>query len=304
MNENELDLEYRYAPVELEGRVLSGTVMPYGEIAKGAPRPEKFIPGSLRFSDVILNVQHDRNRPIARTDGGLELTDSQKALELRATLPETREGDDTIELVKKRVLRGLSVEFRAISEHYEAGVRVITDAILSGIAIVDRPAYQGAVVEARAIAGLRVNFSVPKGSRLRCECCPDADEVNFLDDAFAESFDDGDTLAVAGNYRGALASRRRGSLVTRETDEALEVQTSIANTQAGRDLIEQSRDVPIYGRPIVDFGKSEYSVSDGTANIRKAHVRGFILGPTDANKGWSPVNIVRDQENRRVHVWL
>ena len=55
-------LEYRFTPVSLDGRVLSGVVMRYGEIATGAPRPERFDPGAFRFPDdgVILNVQHDR----------------------------------------------------------------------------------------------------------------------------------------------------------------------------------------------------------------------------------------------------
>ena len=69
-----------------------------------------------------LNFQHDRTRPIARTGGGgLELTDSRELLEMRVEVPETREGMDALELVKRSILRGLSVEFRAVSERYEAG---------------------------------------------------------------------------------------------------------------------------------------------------------------------------------------
>ena len=50
-------LEYRFAPVTLEGRTLAGTIMTYGEIAtQGAPRPERFLPGAFKFDDVILNV--------------------------------------------------------------------------------------------------------------------------------------------------------------------------------------------------------------------------------------------------------
>ena len=59
------NLEYRFSPVKIDGRVLSGTVMRYGEIATGAPRPEKFLPGAFKVppDGVILNVQHDRNKP-------------------------------------------------------------------------------------------------------------------------------------------------------------------------------------------------------------------------------------------------
>ena len=143
-------LEYRFAPVELEGRTLTGTVMRYGEIAQGDYGPEKLLPGALEFSDVILNVQHKRDRPLARTPDTLVLTDTAEALTLSAELPETRECTDTLELVKQRVLRGLSIEFKVKKQHFKAGVRVIEKAALSGIGVVDTAAYASAAVEARA----------------------------------------------------------------------------------------------------------------------------------------------------------
>ena len=117
-------IEYRFQKLELpeEGsRILQGTVLPYGEIAMGDFGPEKFLPGSLDFSDVILNVQHDRGRPIARTPETLILTDSEKALELHAELPETQEATDALLSVRSRLLRGLSVEFSVIEQSFEAG---------------------------------------------------------------------------------------------------------------------------------------------------------------------------------------
>ena len=70
--------------------------MRYGEIATGAPRPEKFLPGAFKIppDGVILNVQHDRNKPIARTPDTLILTDTAESLELRADVPGTQEGTD------------------------------------------------------------------------------------------------------------------------------------------------------------------------------------------------------------------
>ena len=48
-------------------------------------------------------------------------------------------------LVRSRVLWALSVEFKAIEERNEGGIRVITKPNLLAIGIVDRPAYPDAV---------------------------------------------------------------------------------------------------------------------------------------------------------------
>ena len=302
------ELEYRFSPVKIEGRVLSGTVMKYGEIATGAPRPEKFLPGAFKLppDGVILNVQHDRNKPIARTPDTLVLTDTAESLELRATVPETVEGTDTLTLVRSRILTGLSIEFRAVKEHFEAGVRVITEAVLSGVAVVDRAAYGGSVVEARRIGGLGIRFRIPYDKKLRCECCTKASNVRFSKGSLDEVVDntDGDILAVSGNYKGALASRKRGTLRPRKTDNALEVEMDVADTTSGRDLIAQADDVDILARPIVDFSRSEFTVVGDEAVITRAHVRGFTLGSTDAREGWTSLKIIRESENRRGQVWL
>ena len=102
--------------------------MRYGDVAAIAGRRERFTPGAFApVGDVILNKQHERVSPLARTEGGgLELIDTPEALKMRATLPETREATDALALLRKRGLSGLSVEFTAIEEHIEAGVRVIT----------------------------------------------------------------------------------------------------------------------------------------------------------------------------------
>ena len=304
------DIEVRYSPIGIEGRTLTGTVMKYGEVSTGAPRPEKFLPGAFKVppDGVILNVQHDRNKPIARTPDTLILTDTAEALELRAEVPGTQEGSDTIVLVRNRILTGLSVEFQAVKEHFEAGVRVIAEAVLSGVSVVDRAAYSGSKVEARRMRGVSMSFKIPYGKKMRCECCTKAPNVRFRKGAFDDVVNEkseGDTLAVVGNYRGALSSKRRGTLRPKNTKDALVVESDLADIQPARDLIAQADDVPILARPIVDFDKSKFTVVGDVAEIEKAHVRGFILGPSDASAGWEPVRIIREaEENRRVHTWL
>lgn len=136
-------------------RLITGITMMYKRQTKLAFGHEMFMPGvfgDVRELDIILNLQHQRVAPLARTGGGgLELDDNHMRLMVRAELPETRDADDTLELIRTKVLRGLSIEFDAIEERFENRVRIIDKAILYGVGVVDRPAYADATVQARAL---------------------------------------------------------------------------------------------------------------------------------------------------------
>ena len=125
--------------------------MRYGSVASLPWGRERFERGSLSTDgDVLLNWQHSRSAPLARTGGGgLVLSDDGSELTMRAELPPTTDADNVLHLVRSNVLRGLSVEFHAMSERIEGGVRVVTRAALSGIAVVDKAAYPDSVVEAQ-----------------------------------------------------------------------------------------------------------------------------------------------------------
>ena len=152
-------LEYRYAAMDATpgGRNVAGVAMRYGERTTiDGKFAEEFRPGAFNpIGDVVLNWMHDRAKPLARTGehGGLQLMDSATELRVAATLPETTLADDAVELIRRGVFRGLSIEFRSLKERNAAGVRVIERALLSGIAIVDRPAYSNAEVQARMAMG-------------------------------------------------------------------------------------------------------------------------------------------------------
>ena len=147
--------EVRFVPGEGgEDRTLSGIAVPYGvptRLPWGREQFEAGAFGKVADLDVILNLQHERTAPIARTGGGgLRLIDDEDALRVEATLPETRAADDALELVRRRVLRGLSIEFFATAESFENDLRRIQSAHLGGVSVVDSPQYSGAEVERRA----------------------------------------------------------------------------------------------------------------------------------------------------------
>ena len=151
-------VEWRAGAMDGPG-TLSGVALRFGSVATLPWGRERFEQGALVAdpAGVILNVQHDRGRPLARfPDGGLELDFGRDALQIRAAVADTSAGRDAVALVRAGVLRGLSVEFRAEDERQVDGVRVVTRARLSGIGVVDDGAYDDTMVAA-ARARMRSN---------------------------------------------------------------------------------------------------------------------------------------------------
>lgn len=152
-------VELRFVEVRAEhGRVITGTAVPYGEAAR-MPWGEELIEagafGDVRAADLILNMMHDRSVPLARSSSPLApltVESTVAGLSFRAELVATRQGDDALAMVRSGLLRGASVEFRAERDAWEGDLRRVQRATLVGIALADRPAYPGALIEARTQA--------------------------------------------------------------------------------------------------------------------------------------------------------
>ena len=234
------DIEYRF--FEMEYRAAAGTVrgtaVRYGDLARipaaGGPFNERIQAGAfgnIGEADVILNVQHDRRRPVARTGGGgLVLTDGADRLDLAADLPSTRDAEDARELLRKRILRGLSVEMVVVDDLVDpsARLRTIRKAELRGVGIVDRPAYgdskavlarfeqteDRAAVDAVYTYGQDETMSDTGRRRKR----------RFKPGSFRGSIRDPGqeiTLSIGRNPNELIGSQRSGTLVLEDTDDAL-----------------------------------------------------------------------------------
>ncbi len=140
--------ETRQSPGRLYGELLT-----YGELARD--RRERFLDNALSWPEngIVLNLQHDRGRALARVVPRVE----GRAVIIDAALPDTARSRDALTLVREGVLTGLSVEFRALDDRWRAGVREIARAALKGAALVDVGSYE-TTVEARGRAGARRKF--------------------------------------------------------------------------------------------------------------------------------------------------
>ena len=306
--------EYRAFPLVGEGRILSGTALTYGEVTNLGLVNETFKSGAFSplRDDLILNRQHNRNIPLARTPDSLQVLDTPEKLSLSATLPETRESDDVLTLVRSKVLRGLSIEFKALTENFIDGVRVISKAALYGFGVVDTGQYQGSNdLEARA-QRVNIRATIPYKRNLGCKCHKGTcDTVNFSPETFNESLaSDKEILVIAGDYAHALASRSKGGLVLKNTAKGLQISIpEFVDNTAARDLIAMSAGVALVARPV--FNNAVYKeVTDKkgetVAHYEKANLRAILIGPTDNAEGWSPIDI-EDRQSRIYtvpRIWL
>ena len=128
---------------------LVGTLLTYGE--RASDRPELFERGAFDLDaikasgGIVVNRQHSRANPILRVTPELRGDE----LVIDQALPDTQAGRDAAVEIRDGLMRGLSVEFKALRARMVNGVRRIAAATLVAGGLVDDPSYSGSTVEVR-----------------------------------------------------------------------------------------------------------------------------------------------------------
>ena len=273
--------------------------MVYGREA--LDRPEVFEPGAFtsQADPLELRLQHDRGRSPAATtaDGSLAVEDTRTSLKLEARL---RAGSAEEQLVARGALTGLSVEFVARSETTtSSGLRIISDAHLDGIGLVDSASYLSSVELRAKMAGAWFTATIPTRSEMSCRCQgPECDRVRFEPGSF--DLGEGDTLAVGGGgFSNVLGSLKRETLIAEETRRGLEVGLTDAETITAQRIISDAAVADMYARPILDLEASEFTDREGLRTFTTAKVRAILIKPTDTTEGHKAAAV----EPRR-RLWL
>lgn len=256
-------IEKRFIEFRRSGNELEGVVVRYGEQAYipgiGA---ETFNPGALKpvADGVILNLMHNREKPVSREGAGLTITASAESVSLRSALPDTIYGREAKELVDAGVLRGFSVEFRSLKETRAGDTRVIQEAELHAVGLVDKPAYKGSVLQHRFKQEYRqgsfnpIHIEYRQRNRrpvITGEILYDVEGMTsaankrsqkILKGAF-KNLEEGEIFLLNGfDYGKPLASTQDGNLIIRNTDKSLTFEArDLPRTTATADLLTNAR---------------------------------------------------------------
>ena len=150
--------EYRYIPFEVrqndDGQtVVEGTVVRYGDVADIGWFTEEFRASWVKNAAdlMVVNRMHVRAQPLATSDLGLALRDTNERMTAEVTLPDTTYGRDASTEVELGLLRGMSLEFLVTKDEYDykKDHRVVVEGRMFGFGIVDRPAYPDSVAQVK-----------------------------------------------------------------------------------------------------------------------------------------------------------
>ena len=289
--------ERRTGPLELraEGRRLIGPAIRYGDVSPS--HRERFEPGAFALDGRTrwLDYRHDRTRVLAWTGGGgLELADNRDALTVVAELPDIPLADRALADVAAGTLTGFSIEFNAVAERRESGIRVVSKADLAGVGLVGAPSYQQSTVEIRARSGRTMRATIPAGRKVACRCsgamCKFA---NITGEAMREAFDEAfeqatrEIVAGFGSFDAPLASRSSGTLRGRILANGDgEIDIDLPADAVGAATIAAHEAAGVIARPYIDAAEAVSTIEGETRIYRRAPIRGILLSATDQREGW------------------
>ncbi len=310
--------EFRFVSgLSADAGEISGMVFDPGITAPPANTPhglgERFEPGAFGPASevrVLLNVQHDFRHGIDSSfhpEGSLRFRDTTAGgMEFRAQItPEIRA------LVAAGKLTGTSLEFDALSEQTEGGVRVIERGRLLGLGLVDSPVFPNRVeLRRRTIGGTRVSGRVPLGRQLPCRCKTGCARIRIgrkaLDKALREAAEGRRTITafMSGRFSEPVAATGAG-LRLRVLDDELRIEIDqITDNDAGRAFLDSSETGFWSVRPWAPEETSVAEVAGDLYDVSEMDVRAIELALVTGETGeLAPLEITRPARRRR-RIWL
>ena len=302
-----MTVETRYSTeIRAEGRRVHGFAIRYGDVSP--THRERFAPGAFALDGRTrwLNLAHRPLEVLAYTGGGLELRDTADGLTVDATLPEIPAADAALRMIQAGELRGLSVEFHALAERREAGVRVIERADLDGIGLVRVPSYPRSTVEVRARMGRTMRARVPAGRNLACRCSGASCKfARIMQNAMEEVFDEfaatagREQIAAFGSYDSPLASVSSGTLrgrMLRNGDGEIEI--DLPEGVAGSATVAAHDAAGVIVRPVLDAADSASHLVGDVRIYTGAKARAWIVSATDQREGWPDPEMIATPDLR------
>ena len=170
-----------------ESRTITGRIVAFEEPANASTGKVVFAKGSIQPKDVLLNLEHDRTRRIAKPLS-ISLSDDEMSINATFKVANTTAGNDALIEASEGLRDGFSIEL-AVDDYVNQkdGTMRVLAGELTGVALVSEPAVRSArVSEVAATEGEEDSKSTPVDEDATPQPTTEGDEVdNTVNDASA-----------------------------------------------------------------------------------------------------------------------
>ncbi len=144
----QLNFEGQVLAASVETRTIRGLVVPFGKSGNTSAGPVRFefgAFGDIDPSQIILNAEHDRTRPLGRGIGdSLEITPA--GISMAFKIAPTNAGNDALVEAAEGLRPAFSIEAKVNEYTVDKGVMVVASANLEAVAHVTNPAFKDAQI--------------------------------------------------------------------------------------------------------------------------------------------------------------
>jgi HK97 family phage major capsid protein len=144
----QLSFEGQVLAANVETRTIRGLVVPFNKSGNTSAGPVRFefgAFGDIDPSQIVLNMEHDRTRPLGRGIGD-SLEVSPAGISMAFKIAPTGAGNDALVEASEGLRPAFSIEAKVNEYTVEKGVMVISSANLEAVAHVTNPAFKDAQI--------------------------------------------------------------------------------------------------------------------------------------------------------------
>lgn len=180
MSKSRVSFELAAFSVDQEARTLTGVLLPFGEVSRPAADPTSgksarysFAEGTVSLpddpSDVVLNYGHDGKSLYMQVGTAVDLKIAPAGVLAKFKVARTPEGDRVLALADPsvRVLKAFSAEVEGEFQAGKDGVMQSTATVVTGAAVVPKPAFIGAHITSVAASAADDD----EGNTMKCTKC-------------------------------------------------------------------------------------------------------------------------------------
>ena len=144
----QINFDGQVLAANVETRTIKGLVVPFAKVGNTSAGPVRFefgAFGEIDASQIVLNMEHDRTRPLGRgIAGSEEITPAGVSMAFK--IAPTGAGNDALVEASEGLRPAFSIEAKVNEYTIEKGVMVVASANLEAVAHVTNPAFKDAQI--------------------------------------------------------------------------------------------------------------------------------------------------------------